>query len=1204
MGFNKTWDSNWFINSYTKLTPLSNFTDVKKKYLNNKSNNSLCSNYSFFLHQDFLIRHYLNLIYSNISNNTQDTLTSSFNKYNSKKDDTFFTKYNQTFSIKSWTPWTHLIRYNLYPESYKNLNSYLKKKLISKNSSFFFFLNSLNYSSSLDKKDSKSVSVINKKKNYFSSSILSNYQKLYISFLLNKQKYNIKLILSILNNIYEIRKRLYFLNKSLIFFSFLNQNSINNLTYFHKNNIQNKNKQEDILISPSSSFKLRETKYEFNFIQNNFKKYNNKKRFTRNVCLKLNSKDTKFLFLKQSSEYQNINLKKPNKNIVNLDLKKNNTFLGEKSKNNQFIGILYFKSILKYIIKSLEKSYWAKHKLNINWILYNKNIYYLKTKIYQINKINHSFTLSDSSFKIRTNTTKIGEFDNISILGNLLKTLSITEPNLSNDINLFKMKHINISFYYLHLIYIKLFMINLWKYFLSLRHFKIHKSYNKLILNEIIKPLILQLYLRFDRFSLLPLTSVESNKIIHKNINKKISFDIIGLAFASLLNEAKINSLNFNPQILKNLLSPLSHNNKESQIIKKGDLYSLLFQNLWENIYILKNISSNIFLKINYIPFNNNFIDTYLKQNKILSEASIRNKIKIEDSTLSYFFKTLNKNNINNTYEIFDTLFQRNSFYLSKIKDLSNPSLYFDIFSQINNITNNLDKKNSKNIDKKTLPSSVGQTTNQIQNSKKLSTVEIDGPRIRIKKAADGTQNKTQIEWSISLGLSKNEVNQYKTLLNQSLSLKDESEYFSNSFKLEKFKFSPNISFMEEDNTLEAKSKEPLFNVHKKNNINLNLINIENQSKNKNKKQSFFSLNLKKLQNKLIHNFDINFNLKNNRNTNIKLLNTDLNLLCFQNSFDGPLMYIVPSLKNNYLENTLPFNKKRPFYHGKPFKLINLKNKTHNLFFKPIYNLKNNIENINKNSILLSTKSESKSELKIESFFYKSFFNIIAFNNSIYSFNNSLNNWSNFPLNQKIKDKNNNLKFLPLPKEPKNEFYYQFLRKYAENNNNVDINIKHYYSKTCNAYTLIENLSRFLIAFIKKNKGGKNKFQQLKNITYKVLQFLIQNQFDGVAFYFSGRVYGAKKGMSFKMLFGSVPFNTLKQNIDYAQLMQKTRNGTWGFQIWLNFKKKQPRLMLPIKSLTPFSTLKKKRFFLTPFVNNFNVGSGSGSSSGYSSFKI
>ena len=99
------------------------------------------------------------------------------------------------------------------------------------------------------------------------------------------------------------------------------------------------------------------------------------------------------------------------------------------------------------------------------------------------------------------------------------------------------------------------------------------------------------------------------------------------------------------------------------------------------------------------------------------------------------------------------------------------------------------------------------------------------------------------------------------------------------------------------------------------------------------------------------------------------------------------------------------------------------------------------------------------------------------------------------------------------------------------------------------------NLARFMIAFIKKNKATKNKFQQLKNIAYKILRPLCDARAGrsttiqtapllGAGFRFAGRVYGAKKAASFKMLFGSVPFSTLDANIDYANIMQKTRNGT------------------------------------------------------------
>lgn len=109
----------------------------------------------------------------------------------------------------------------------------------------------------------------------------------------------------------------------------------------------------------------------------------------------------------------------------------------------------------------------------------------------------------------------------------------------------------------------------------------------------------------------------------------------------------------------------------------------------------------------------------------------------------------------------------------------------------------------------------------------------------------------------------------------------------------------------------------------------------------------------------------------------------------------------------------------------------------------------------------------------------------------------------------------------------------------------VNIIIKQQYSKAQSASLFVQNLSRFVIAFLKKNKGGKNKLQQLKNIAYKVLSSLtINHQCLGVGLRFSGRVYGARKASSLKLLFGSVPFNTFQANLDYSQIMQKTRNGT------------------------------------------------------------
>ena len=74
-------------------------------------------------------------------------------------------------------------------------------------------------------------------------------------------------------------------------------------------------------------------------------------------------------------------------------------------------------------------------------------------------------------------------------------------------------------------------------------------------------------------------------------------------------------------------------------------------------------------------------------------------------------------------------------------------------------------------------------------------------------------------------------------------------------------------------------------------------------------------------------------------------------------------------------------------------------------------------------------------------------------------------------------------------------------------------------------------MSRYSIPFLKRNRGGKNKYQQLKNVMAKLLlkvtlQLDTKNtRYLGAGLAFSGRAYGAKRAGSFKLLTGAVPFN-------------------------------------------------------------------------------
>ena len=133
----------------------------------------------------------------------------------------------------------------------------------------------------------------------------------------------------------------------------------------------------------------------------------------------------------------------------------------------------------------------------------------------------------------------------------------------------------------------------------------------------------------------------------------------------------------------------------------------------------------------------------------------------------------------------------------------------------------------------------------------------------------------------------------------------------------------------------------------------------------------------------------------------------------------------------------------------------------------------------------------------------------------------------------------------------------------------LDLIIKRSHSKVQGSHIFVDNLSKFVIAFMKKNKGGKNKFQQLKNITLRILSLSLQkpitnDRYLGAAFAFSGRVYGGKKAASFKIILGSVPFNTLDCHIDYSNIIQETRNGTWNFETWLHLRTRKPKLFVEI----------------------------------------
>jgi hypothetical protein len=124
---------------------------------------------------------------------------------------------------------------------------------------------------------------------------------------------------------------------------------------------------------------------------------------------------------------------------------------------------------------------------------------------------------------------------------------------------------------------------------------------------------------------------------------------------------------------------------------------------------------------------------------------------------------------------------------------------------------------------------------------------------------------------------------------------------------------------------------------------------------------------------------------------------------------------------------------------------------------------------------------------------------------------------------------------------------YDYVQTNRIKEHETDIILKYCFCKSDNAFLFIKNLSKYIISYVKKHKASKNKVQQVKKIAYQMLLSIYtknKQKFEGIGLGFSGRIYGAKKAISFKMLFGSVPLSTLSAKIDYAQITQKTINGT------------------------------------------------------------
>lgn len=1310
MGLNQTWDSKWFVNSYTKIQTFNNLYE-------NYDSLKTCSNYSLFLHNDFLIRNYLNLIYSN---ETLDTplIPLLLQQQDIKKamSSSFFTEQalikptkKQLSCFINLTAWTHPSKLNLYLkiQTIKLFNKYNKFSNVNNLNKFPIFVKSVNNAllnnvvPEGNEKQNLNLTEINNKKKvlcFLDAQTLLNYNKLYISFLLNKQKYNIKLILIHLKSLYELRKRLYLINQALSFFllfKYCSKKEIflpswkfkdrlfipQNLDFFFVT--QRTADAEPIGIHQLNNLSLNLDTKSIDLSSGDDSLTIFRKRLTRDYCLKINHKDIKFFLFRQSS-FNTLN------DVTNLNIKKP-------------INITYLIDIFKKINNSLEKSYWIYYKYNIGWIIHNKNLYYTKTKIYNlclknINKFSiNSFFKSPSlvanqevNFAYNKNIYKFfGHFFKVLSFSPILnktheefnslnffqKGSVVTDPKFFDSFLWFKIKNIPITLYYLHLIYIKFITLNLWKYLLLMSEKisrKKHKNYKFFLLNDIIKPLSFQIYTKIDRFFLLNLnfkinnlgnfsslpcisslstykTSLiqsgicdsrddnHNNRDYHKTpvypgllsdlfvsdfsffLQKIILFNIHSFSnfffslkkkdkeslesslfltntkmlnvfynnsscstkssFSTSLNENLAHSYNTNVSYfsdkhifsLANFFKDTKNNSYFFKIVPQSfrlfltDLVYFFFQQKLEHFNTLKYISSVLSLRTDYVFFGN-----FTSNQELISQNKEHNKplIHLSNNILSYCLKPLSFSNVYEKPCLFDQNFKRNSFYLSKIKDISKPLLYFGLDSSLstdNKFVNTTfkEKKNTESSDN---------NENVLSLQKNISSFQIhSGPRVLIQKSS--LNNKIKVEWHNYVSLARMDIDSYKKILisNNPLATRKHSSKnivtqhsdFNNN--LVPSVFTPKVSNQGRP-FFNSRFISPFYHPFSMfefsyDNINFSKKVISNEaytilltsyiksySKDFIKSFYFFTHSFYNLSNPfLFHPLGDLFNSG-------FFFNKNLSLFTLQKHFSNSIVYILPCLYNT--SKDLHFN-----FFIKPFNFFTLK--------KSLFSLGS------LSSSRLSHFTRGSENFTSLSTFLK--FNTPCSNRDFSFISNYRSFFTNLPylltysfFNKGAAEAAQNIKFLPLPKTPINELTFLYLKKFSLSVNLLDVNIKYYYSKTHSAYTFIENLSRFLIAFIKKNKGGKNKFQQLKNITYKVLQSLIMSQvltsksqdFLGIGFSYAGRVYGAKKAMSFKMLLGSVPFNTLQANIDYAQITQKTRNGTWGFQTWLHLRQKKMHKLL------------------------------------------
>jgi hypothetical protein len=153
------------------------------------------------------------------------------------------------------------------------------------------------------------------------------------------------------------------------------------------------------------------------------------------------------------------------------------------------------------------------------------------------------------------------------------------------------------------------------------------------------------------------------------------------------------------------------------------DLFFFFFQQKIEHFSTLRYISHILFLRTDYVLFDQT------QQVFFQSKEPNKSLFHFSNNILSYCLKPLTVSNVYDSPFLFDQNFKRNSFYLSKVKDISKPLLYFGFDSSLST-----DSK-SFNSSSKTKDSSDS-LDNSLPLQKSISSFQIHtGPRVLIQKS-------------------------------------------------------------------------------------------------------------------------------------------------------------------------------------------------------------------------------------------------------------------------------------------------------------------------------------------------------------------------------------------------------------------------------------------------------------------------------------